>query len=45
MLHKMDPHWLPQLFDKTLGLVVITIAGILWLGAILSARKILAVDV
>ncbi len=41
----IDPHWLTPLTETTIGYVVILVASLLWGGAILLARKILAVDV
>lgn len=45
LLHKMDPNWIPQLTEKFIGGVILAICGVLWLGAIFTARKILDVDV
>jgi tight adherence protein B len=44
-IHMIDPHWLTPLTETTIGYIVITVAMILWVGAIFAARKILAVDV
>lgn len=44
-LHAIDPHYFEPLFRSFLGQLLILGAVILWALAILSARKILAVDV
>ncbi len=44
-LYMVDPHWLTPLGETTLGYIIIGVATSLWLGAIILARKILAVDV
>lgn len=44
-IHMVDEHWLEPLGETTLGFTIIGAAAILWVGAILLARKILAVDV
>jgi tight adherence protein B len=41
----IDPNWLKPLTETTIGFIVIAVAMTLWIGAILAARKILAVDV
>jgi tight adherence protein B len=41
----IDPNWLKPLTETTIGFIVIGVAMTLWIGAILAARKILAVDV
>ncbi len=41
----IDPNWLRPLTETTIGFIVIAVAMVLWIGAILAARKILAVDV
>lgn len=44
-LYMVDPYWLKPLGETTLGYIIIAVATSLWLGAIIIARKILAVDV
>jgi tight adherence protein B len=41
----IDPNWLKPLTETTIGFIVIAVAMVLWIGAILAARKILAVDI
>lgn len=41
----MDPMWLKPLFADIRGYIVLTVAVFLWLGGVLWARKILAVDI
>lgn len=43
-IHYVDPHWLEPLGQTTLGAIVTVTSTALWLGAILIARRILAVD-
>jgi len=45
MLHGLDPHLFDPLWETTRGHVVVAIAVALWITALLSARKILAVDI
>ncbi|HJK94884.1 MAG TPA: type II secretion system F family protein [Polyangiaceae bacterium LLY-WYZ-15_(1-7)] len=45
LLSWIDPNWLTPLTTNFVGYIIITIAMVLWLGAILWARKILAVDI
>ncbi|MFI5307137.1 MAG: type II secretion system F family protein [Polyangiales bacterium] len=44
LLHALDPHLLDPLWDTMRGHVVVAVAAALWGTALLSARKILAVD-
>lgn len=44
-IHMVDEHWLDPLGSTTLGFVIIGVAAILWVAAILLARRILAVDI
>ena len=44
-IHLVDENWLRPLTQTFAGYVVIVIATLLWVAAIFSARKILAVDV
>lgn len=44
-IYWVDPNWLKPLGTTTLGYLIIGVATALWLGAILLARRILAVDV
>ena len=44
-IHLVDEHWLPPLFEKPLGLMILAVATTLWVAAILLARRILTVDV
>lgn len=44
-IHLVDPHWLPPLFEKPLGLAILAVALTLWVAAIFLARRILTVDV
>lgn len=43
-IHYVDPHWLDPLAETTLGMLITVVSSLLWLGAILLARRILAVD-
>jgi tight adherence protein B len=45
MLHTLDPHLFDPLWETARGHVVVAIAIALWITALLSARKILAVDI
>ncbi len=45
ILHQMDPTYLVPLVETTTGNIVVVIAAILWLAAILMARRILTVDI
>lgn len=45
VLHQMDPTYLLPLFETATGNVVVVIAAILWLAAIIMARRILSVDI
>ena len=44
-IHMVDEHWLDPLGSSTLGFAIISVAAVLWITAILLARKILAVDI
>lgn len=44
-IHMVDEHWLEPLATSSMGYLIIGVAAVLWVGAILAARKILAVDV
>jgi tight adherence protein B len=44
-IHMVDEHWLEPLGSTTLGFAIIGTAAVLWVAAILLARRILAVDV
>ncbi len=44
-IHMVDEHWLDPLGSSTLGFAIISVAAVLWVTAILLARKILAVDI
>lgn len=44
-IHYIDPNWLRPLTAGAVGYAVLVVAGVLWVGAIWLARKILAVDV
>jgi tight adherence protein B len=44
-IHWVDPNWLRPLAETGMGTAVIVTAALLWALAIISARKILAVDV
>jgi tight adherence protein B len=43
-IHYVDPRWLDPLGQTTLGAIITLTSTALWLGAILIARRILAVD-
>jgi tight adherence protein B len=43
-MHAIDPHWLAPLGETPIGWAIAGVATALWLGAILFARRILAVD-
>jgi tight adherence protein B len=45
LLHALDPHLLEPLWNTMRGHAVVAVAVVLWGAALLSARKILAVDV
>lgn len=45
LLGSIDPTWLQPLTSNFVGYIFVTIAVVLWLGAILWARKILDVDI
>lgn len=45
VIHYMEPTWLLPLTDTAMGTVIIVLASLMWVGAILLARKILAVDI
>lgn len=45
MLHALDPNWLTPLFQEGTGRLVLVVAFMLWLAAILLARRILVVDI
>jgi hypothetical protein len=40
----VDPGYFSPLRSGVIGTLIVTIAGALWLGALLSARRILKVD-
>ncbi len=44
-IQMIDPMWLVPLTETSLGYIIIVVALVLWLAAILAARKILAVDI
>lgn len=44
-IHMVDEHWLEPLGSSSMGYLIIGVAAVLWVSAILLARKILAVDV
>jgi tight adherence protein B len=44
-IHLVDEHWLPPLFETSLGLAILAVALSLWVAAIFLARRILTVDV
>jgi tight adherence protein B len=44
-IQMIDPLWLIPLTESTLGYIIIGVALVLWLAAILAARKILNVDI
>ena len=41
----VDENWLRPLGETTLGYTIVFVAVILWFGAIVWARRILAVDI
>jgi tight adherence protein B len=43
-MHVVDPHWLRPLGESPIGWAIAGVATALWLGAILFARRILAVN-
>jgi tight adherence protein B len=45
VLQSMDPNWLKPLWTSFIGYVLMFAAGILWIFAIIAARKILNVDI
>jgi tight adherence protein B len=45
LLDRMDPNFLAPLFTHPRGHAVLVLAGMLWLTALVSARRIVAVDV
>ncbi len=45
LLSWIDPNWMVPLTQSFVGYIIVTIAMVLWLGGILWARKILAVDI
>lgn len=45
VLQSMDPNWLKPLWTSFIGYVLMFAAGILWILAIIAARKILNVDI
>src|SRR5690606_924 len=44
-IHMVDENWLKPLGETSLGFIIIGTAAILWVSAILLARRILAVDI
>ena len=45
VIHLLDPNWLVPLTESTTGYMILGVALVLWVSAILIARKVLAVDV
>lgn len=45
MIHSLDPHWLTPLFEDPVGRLLLVGAFIVWLIALLLARRILVVDI